>query len=278
MRLHLLYACLWLSSCQTQTHLDNQTDIEALDSLPISETRFELELDSNGQVQDTISIIHLKFNHAGDKVYQRYEGQNPSEIRITSYYREPGGIFFQKTDLPDSQGMSYYETLVKPDGRIDKAFYIFDSGEVRDTQFMEFQYVHRDDGTKEEIRIRSRSIDGEGLNIDTYDQQEKLQSSVMILESDTIHIEERYYQDTVLQKIVDRALISEPPLSISYYNGSGKLEAEKSFAGLDQETEVLFLTTYTYDAEGELSGKIEEDFMAGKKRYFKYIRQKERAK
>lgn len=279
MKLHLcVFGFLMLTACQGQLYLKNQTEIDTIDRLPINETVTELELDSMGEVMDTLSLTSLKFNSAGGKIYQKYQGYQTPGITTISYYRDQEELCYQSTQFSATQDQSFFQTSFTSDGRIDKALYIFNSGEVRDTQFMEYQYDYRPDSTKKEVRILSTSTDGTGMNIDTYDVQEKLLSSVLILESDTIHIEERFYQDSLLMKIVDKSFIGAPSLSISHYNSAGKLREETSFASLEENAKPLQQTLYSYDGEGQLSGKIEESLLDGKKRYFKYLRQKKMTK
>lgn len=266
-----VFSALCLLSCQAQTYLDNQEEVARIDELPIDQIILEVETDSIGQILDTLSRTYLKLDAKQNKVFRRTLDHQSVKAETITYYRESEGTFYQEVQLLEIQESSYYETLVRTDGRIEKALYIFESGEIRDTQFMEFQYLYRANGAKEQIRITSKSADGEGLNIDNYDTLERLISSVLVLESDTICIEERYYRDSLLQKIVEKALIGNPPLIISYYNDAGKLEEEQSFAKLDQNSKMLKRTRYSYLPDGSLKAKVEEDLIENEKRYFKYI-------
>lgn len=266
-----LLSCLCLLSCQAPIYLDNQEEMARIDELPIDQIILELEIDSTGQTLDTLSHTYLKFDANRNKVFRRNLDYGAIAIETITYYRESEGTFYQKVHLLADQEKSYYETLVRADGKTEKALYIFQSVEGRDTQFLDFQYLDRTDGTIEQLRIISKSADGEGVSIDQYDKQERLTSSVLLLESDTIHIEERYYRDSLLQKIVEKALIGSPPLSIRYYNEAEKLAEEQSFASVDQNAEMLTRTQYSYGSDGSLQARIEEDLIKNKRRYFKYI-------
>ncbi len=266
-----LLSCLCLLSCQAPIYLDNQKEIARIDELPIDQIILELETDSIDQILDTLSRTYLKFDAKQNTVFQRYVQYPPVRIESISYFLESNEPFYKEVHLPEYQETSYHNAVVRSDGRTEKALYTLQSSEGRDTQFMVFQYRDRADGTKEQIRIISKSTEGEGVSIDQYDKQERLTSSVLVLESDTIHIEERYYRDSLLQKIVEKAIIGHPPLKISYYNNDGKLEEEQSFAGVDQNSDMLMQTQYSYGSDGSLQARVEEDLTKEKRRYFKYI-------
>lgn len=266
-----LLSCLCLLSCQAPSYLDNQEEMARIDELPIEQIILELETDSIGQILDTLSRTYLKFDAKQNAVFQRYVQYPPVRIESISYFLESNEPFYKEVHLPEYQETSYHNAVVRSDGRTEKALYLSHSREKRDTQFLDFQYLDRANGSIEQLRIISKSIDVEEYIVNNYDTLERLVSSILVLEPDTVHIEERYYRGFHLQKRVEKAIIGHPPLKISYYNNDGKLEEEQSFAGVDQNSDMLMQTQYSYGADGSLQARVEEDLTKKKRRYFKYV-------
>ena len=141
-----------MQSCQSDVLIDNKAIIERIDKLNFSKTIFEVSIDDNEKIIDTLSIEKIKNDKNGNVRYDFKEFLNINGKTIKqTYYRSNEDLFYQLTDYKrkDFEFSTEYETFVNNKDIIDKAQMInFDSNEV-DTVFMKYNYSYDSKGKKE---------------------------------------------------------------------------------------------------------------------------------
>lgn len=86
-----------LQSCQSNLLIDNKPIIAKIESLDFSKTIFEVSIDNNENIIDTLSFEKIKTGENGSVLYEFKELRNKDgKIIIETYYRDNEDLFFGK--------------------------------------------------------------------------------------------------------------------------------------------------------------------------------------
>jgi len=194
----LLLFLIILQSCQSDLLTDNKTIIEKIDKLNFSKTIYEVSIDNNEKVIDTLSIEKVKTDANGNVRYEIKEFLSENEKTIKqSYYRSNEDLFFGLTDYErkDFEFYTQYETFVNNKDIIEKAQMInFDSNE-RDTVFMKYNYSYNSKGKRETLSITYPSDSTNSIYFMKYNDNEKSDFTYLIINNDTIEKSSMKYQN-----------------------------------------------------------------------------------
>ena len=194
----LLLFLIILQSCQSDLLTDNKTIIEKIDKLNFSKTIYEVSIDNNEKVIDTLSIEKVKTDANGNVRYEIKEFLSENEKTIKqSYYRSNEDLFFELTDYErkDFEFYTQYETFVNNKDIIEKAQMInFDSNE-RDTVFMKYNYSYNSKGKRETLSITYPSDSTNSIYFMKYNDNEKSDFTYLIINNDTIEKSSMKYQN-----------------------------------------------------------------------------------
>lgn len=194
----LLLFLIILQSCQSDLLTDNKTIIEKIDKLNFSKTIYEVSIDNNEKVIDTLSIEKEKTDANGNVRYEIKEFLSENEKTIKqSYYRSNEDLFFELTDYErkDFEFYTQYETFVNNKDIIEKAQMInFDSNE-RDTVFMKYNYSYNSKGKRETLSITYPSDSTNSIYFMKYNDNEKSDFTYLIINNDTIEKSSMKYQN-----------------------------------------------------------------------------------
>ena len=191
MRINQLFFCFLISlqSCQSDLIIDNKSIIEKTDKMNFSKTIYEVSLDSNKKIIDTLSIERIKTDANGNVRFELKEFLNENGKTIKqSYYRSNEDLFYELThyERHDYKFSTQYETFVNKNNSIEKAQMInFDSNE-RDTVFMKYNYSYNSKGKRETLSITYPSDSTNSIYFMKYNDNEKSELTYQIINNDTI--------------------------------------------------------------------------------------------
>ena len=187
--LFLLLFLIILQSCQSDLLTDNKPIIEKIDKLNFSKTIYEVSIDNNEKVIDTLSIEKIKTDANGNVRYELKEFLNGNGKTIKqSYYRSNEDLFYELTNYErkDYEFSTQYETFVNNKDIIEKAQMInFDSSES-DTVFMKYNFSYNSKGKKETLSITYPSDSTNSMYFMKYNDNEKSEFIYQIIDNDTI--------------------------------------------------------------------------------------------
>lgn len=191
MRINGLFFCFLIivQSCQSDLLVDNKPIIEKIDKLNFSRTIYEVSINNNKEIIDTLSIKKIKTDANGKVRFEIKEFLNGNERTIQqSYYRKNEELFYELTNYErqDSKFSTHYETFVNKNNIIEKAYMIDLDSDKIDTIFMKYNYLYDKSGKKETLSITFPSDTVNSMHFIKYNDNEKSESTYQIINNDTI--------------------------------------------------------------------------------------------
>lgn len=264
--------CLFFCSKEIDLY-DNEEEIRLIDQISAEEIELEIEIDSNGQFIDTLSITRRKYASDDFKIYEERNWGESSNSK--SYYREDAGLFYQEMSHYGGEFQTIYETSVHRDGYIVNAVRLdkdLRSGKT-DTMWMDFKHSFRKDGTRAKLEIITKASEGEGKSLTYYNENEQILSQVSLIEEDTIQFDEYIYQGSKLAKNISRWYRREGLTKVYHYDEDEQLRLVEHFKGFQ---EIESEKTLTIKCENGKNGRIkfcrEKDILKNIARTIRYIR------
>lgn len=99
--------------CIFNEYSDNEILMTEVDNLAVSHRILEVSVDSLGNIIDTVSMSHIKYDQERRKRYKRMENyRNNYEPKSTEYYFGNGDVAVSRTYSPDDELMSSYEAVL----------------------------------------------------------------------------------------------------------------------------------------------------------------------
>jgi hypothetical protein len=129
---------------------DNKSIIQKIDKLNFSKTTFEVSIDNNENIIDTLSIIKTKTDKNGKMLYviKEYLPKVDGSIIQQSYFRNNEDLFYRETAATE-EFKSIFQTFVNKDNMIENAQMIsYTSENLNDTIFMKYDYKYNSKGKK----------------------------------------------------------------------------------------------------------------------------------
>ncbi|WP_157973007.1 hypothetical protein [Aureibaculum luteum] len=205
MRKNLLILLLLIivQSCQSDLLIDNKSIIEKIDKLKFSKTTFEVSIDDNENIIDTLSIEKIKTGKNEIVLYKWKEHKNKyGKTTKQTYYRNNEDLFYQLTDFGTGDWKLEYETFVNKDNVIDKAQMVNIESKSSDTIFMKYNYSYNSKGKKETLSITSDSDSDSinSVNLTKFNDNEKPEFGIQIVNNDTLEISRmKYLNGNIIQ-------------------------------------------------------------------------------
>ncbi|MEM8585215.1 MAG: hypothetical protein AAGF87_13135 [Bacteroidota bacterium] len=257
-RFLILLAVVLAIRCGGKRLLNNETLIQQVDNFPFADKTYEVEVDSLGQLGDTIEVVRTKKWPNGITAYE--ETTNwilDVQMTVETYYtKELGDIFYQKISMPGVQTKSIFETIGNTDGRVISATLISIEGypdQSRDTIFMDYGYTYSNEDLLRQMQITAHS--DSGLLTDMYyDSKELPLRSVQYNSQDTFELELYTYRN---DQIVRKETINYKGGEYSdiSYNGQGDLDTVRIYTIDGIERELFRTIIYEFGGEGNVVAK-----------------------
>lgn len=182
-----LFFLIILQSCQSDLLTDNKPIIEKIDKLNFNKTIYEVSIDSNENVIDTLSIEKIKTDENGKIAYEYKESWNEGRKFIQqSYYRINEDLFYQISDYGNGEVIINYETFVNKDNVIDRAQMVSIKPKSPDTTFLKYNFSYNSKGKKDSLKITSILDSIDSMTFMKFNDDEKLELRYLIVNRDTI--------------------------------------------------------------------------------------------
>ncbi len=255
LRKNLLFALLLIiiQSCQSEFLRDNKNIIEKIDKLNFSKTIFEVSIDKNENIIDTLSIVKIKTNKNGKIVYKvkEYSPKADGNIIQQSYFRNNNDLFYQETSA-SKEFKSIFETFVNKNNVIYKARTIsFESENPNDTILMKFDYKYDIRGKKETLFIKSEFDSISSLDFTKYNENEKPEFGYLITENDTVQKRKMNYLNGKMNESTYK--FKEPfRTRITTYNKNEKTQSEILFIKINDTIKKVSESIFEYNENSEL--------------------------
>ena len=248
----------------------------SIDKLEFSKKITEVEIDSIGNIVDTISIEHLKFDSNGKKRFKEkvywYKDRKTSWI---DYFKPDEDLFFREAFDEEGKSYSTFETLSNKKGEVKKAIQINKEREPVDTTFMDYLCEYHPNGNVKKLHINTFHQEvGELISKIEYDEQENPLFEVMIFKSDTISFQNWEYSDTILQRSVYTNYQKDTSRSIYYFEEEKLLIREEEFEYKEGRFVKSREMNHVYDKSNDRIGTVEIDLNTSDLKYRRFIIEK----
>jgi len=260
-----------LISCQSDEIIDNQPQIDKIDSLKVSEIIYEVSVNKFGKITDTVSIEKKKYSKNNILLYSHYESFRDNYIKITeNYYRDNEEMFIQKTGSEKLDIYSEYITYVNKD------FVIIKSEMNDNTDFhiiMNYDYKYKLFGTKKSLTILSKIDSLSSRNYSQYNDNEDILFNYNIINSDTIEKATYQYNEDKLMES-KYYYLKRGMTVISGYDEKGRNTSNKVMELIDGKKTLIQEVIFKLDLQGDLISKEKTDFIKDTTYISKFITKK----
>lgn len=263
----LLILLIIFSSCNSDELEDNQLLKDKIDKTEFSECWLKLEIDSKGNITDTIDVTKKKFDDENNLIFKKriynYKGQ---EYYSDTYYWEDGTDFLSigESETKDFKNYSEVHRTKSKEFKRLETYSEFD-GEI-DTLIMDYQFDYSIFGRKKKLTLKVRSEEENSLHILEYNRNEKVNSEMTIIELDTFERKEYFYSNSSLVKVEKYKQSLDTSLSIQYFSESERHDStlNYSFAGGKKKLDSRIICQY--DENSVYKGYEETDLKNNTKR------------
>lgn len=227
-----------ISSCDNQERDVLEEYIKKIDKIPVTETSYIFEIDSEKRIMDTLALRKFKYDENKNLIFEN-NFQLKYNLEIINYFDTKNGIVYSKTKVIDKTISDFRVNLKK--GLIVSANYnVYEDG-VIDSVLMKYDYTFDKDKKK---RLLIDSGD-DFKTIELYNELEKPTLEVSLHKKDTLERTEYTYDNegVIKRKRVENFSRNE---EIIYDYDDGFLVRESFLKkGIEE-----FITAYYKDKQG----------------------------
>lgn len=222
-----LLLIITIQSCQSDLLIENKSLIKKIDKLNFSKTTFEVSIDGNENIIDTISIIKTKTDDNEKILYtlKEYLPKVDGQPIQHSYFRNDEDLFYRETKI-NEEYKSIFQTFVNNENEIVNAQMISIASESpNDTISMKYDYKYDSDGKKESLFITSKTDSINSLDYTEYNEKVKPVLGYLIFDNDTLQKRKMKYLNG---KMIESTYEYKEPfrITISTYDSNEKIKSE----------------------------------------------------
>ncbi len=247
LRKSLLFLLLLIiiQSCQSDILIDNKSIIKKIDKLNFSKTTFEVSIDDNENIIDTLSIVKTKTDENGKTLYtiKEYLPKVDGNVIQQSYFRTNEDLFYRETAV-SKDFKSIFETFVNQDNVIEKAeMRHYDSESTNDTIFLKYIYKFDNKGRKETLLVETEIDSINSINITKYNENEKPEFVYLIIDNDTLHKQKMIYLN---RKMIESTYEFKEPfrIKISTYDNNEKIKSQIQYLKVNDTIKKVTESTF----------------------------------
>jgi hypothetical protein len=241
----ILFFLIILQSCQSDLLIDNKSIIDNIDKLEFSKTTFEVSIDDNRNIIDTLSIEKIKTDKNEIVLYKWKEYKNKyGKTTKQSYYRNNEDLFYQLTDFGTGDWKLEYQTFVNKDNLIDKAQMVNIESKSSDTIFMKYNYSYDSNGKKESLSITSASDSINSVNFTKFNDNEKSEFGFQIVDNDTLEKSKMKYLNG---NIIESTYEYKEPFKVNRYNYDSNKNLKSSTTFKKVNDSLIKSSEYIYE-------------------------------
>jgi len=243
-------------SCQSDEIIDNQPQIDKIDSLKVSEIIYGTSLNKLKNTMDTISIEKKKYNSDGVLLYSITELNNAKNTTTTErYYRDNKDLFLKKSNTGTLNMSSVYVTYINSGNEIIKAEMYFDDDGEKISFPMVYSYKFDLYGKKKTLTIESEVDSIKSISYVKYNGFEKKEYDYQVINNDTVQSSFAEYENQNLSKYTYNYLRNKK-IIISEYDEGKNIVSKKTYKTENTDTILVEKNKFTRDSLGVL---IEEE-------------------
>ncbi|WP_143032708.1 hypothetical protein [Polaribacter dokdonensis] len=224
---------------------DNKPLIKKIDKLNFSKTTFEVSIDDNENIIDTISIVKTKTDDNEKILYtlKEYFPKVDGQPIQQSYFRNNEDLFYQETRI-NEEFKSIFQTFVNKDNEIVNAQMISIASEsTNDTISMKYDYKYDSDGKKESLFITSKTDSINSLDYTEYNKKGKPVLGYLIFDNDTLQRRKMKYLNG---KMIESTFEFKEPfrITITTYDSNEKIKSEILYLKINDTIKKVSESTY----------------------------------
>ena len=261
-------------SCQSNEIIDNQPQIDKIDSLTVSEIIYEVSINKFGEITDTVSIEKKKYNKNNILLHSHYVFFSDTYNKIIeNYYRDNEEMFLQKSNT-EPLNMSYiYITYVNSNNVIIKSeMSVSDEGE-KITFPMTYNYNYDLFGKKKSLMVESEVDSIKSMSFEKYNEFEKKVYHYQIINNDTTESSFVVYQNQKISKYTYNYL-NHKRIEISEYNEGTNIISRNIYKIENKDTILIEKNIFIRDSLGVLIEKEKFDYIKDTTYISKFITKK----
>ncbi|MFK7773531.1 MAG: hypothetical protein AB8F94_15380 [Saprospiraceae bacterium] len=263
----ILILLLIFSSCSPEELEDNQFLIDKIDKKGYSECLVKLEIDSLGNIIDTIDITKKKLDGDDKLIFKkRIYNFNKKKYITKTYYWEDGTDFLSISESESKDSKNYSEILRTKSNKLKRLItYSEFDGEI-DTLIMDYKFDYSIFGRKKRLTLKLNSKEENSSYIIEYNQDEKAKTEMTIIELDTFERKNYFYTNHKLVKIEKYKQSLDTFLTVHFFNEHEKNDSTLDFSITNAKKKLNYRIVYNYDTNSVYKGYEEIDLKNGKKR------------
>lgn len=265
--------CFLIIGCSSNKVEDNIGIKKIIDQLEVSKKITEVQIDTVGNILDTITIEYLKFDNRGRKRFKKREfWYEDREFYFIDYFDANEDLFFREVFDKYGELYSNFEAFFNRKGEIIKAVQVDKEGETVDTIFMDYFREYYLNGSVKKLMIKTSHEEiGESMSKVTYDEQGNPIFELMTMNGDTFSIQDWEYSDTILQKSIYMNYQVDTSKSIYYFVEGKQLIKEEEFEYKDREYVKSKEINHKYDKSGDRIETTKINLRTNDFKHIKYI-------
>lgn len=270
----LLLFCVLIANCSSEEYIDNQAMIDSIDALEFTEIITEIEVDSIGNILDTLSIEYLKFDDQNRKRFKKeiywYENEKWSWI---DYFKPDEDLFYRESFDEEGNSNSIFETKSNLKGRVVSALEISKEREPHDTVFMNYSHKFYLNGNVRQLVIQASHKEIDNLISKTeYDKNKNPLVELMMIKKDTISFQIWEYLDTMLQKSIYTNYQTDTSKSVYHFGEQETLIKEEEFEFKEGQFIQSKEINHFYNEIHERTKSIEKNSKTNIVKYVRYLK------
>jgi len=269
----LIPLCFLVISCSSSEYIDNQKMKDAIDSLEISKIITEVEIDSIGNILDTLSIEYLKYDVKNRKRFKQHIYWNQDrKMSWIDYFKPDEDLFYRESFDEKDKSNSIFEAKSLIGGNIKKVMQISKDRTPFDTIHMEYSYRFHSNGKIKQLLIKTthKEVDGFISKL-IYDKYEKPLFEMTIWNNDTMSFQAWEYIDTMLQKCIYTDYQRDTSKSVYYFKGKKMLTKEEAFKFSDGHFIQTKEINHFYNEANKRTKSVEKNQETKEVKYVKYF-------
>lgn len=273
-RITSLLLILVLLSCQKKFFVENTE--AAISKLAFTEMIYELEVDENDQIMDTLSYEMRKRDKQNNIRYKRQRSYILKDrvLDVEAYYAKDKTIFLHKIQDSSGEINSTYKAVLGKKNEIIRAVQL-DTTATKEviTTKISFEYQYGKGGRiKNSVGTYTQEGITEKVVLATYNDQEQVVREEVVVGGDTISVEELAYLGSTLTSSIFTQKMNDWEMKtiLSFDKNGNQVKSEEYYKEKDEFTKVRE-TTITYNDKAQKVSATELDLESNEVRRIRYV-------
>lgn len=250
-----------MTSCNSNELEDNQLTKNKIDKLQYSECWWKFEVDSLGNIIDTIDITNKIIDIEGNLRFKKrlYQYDN-KEYYSDTYYWKDGTDFLSIGESLSKDFRNYSEVKRTKNKELRKLITYSQFEDEIDTLIMDHKFDYSIFGRKKKLTLEVDSEEEHGVHIFNYNKDEKVQNELTIIESDTFERSEYFYNNKNLRRIEKYKHSLDTTSIVQFFGKNEKHDSTLTFSIKNGKQFLVSRRIYNYEEDSIYKGYEESNF------------------